>query len=189
MIRNANFRGSDQHLESLNSEELFDLFESYHTTKTAAVPYTKLAEAWSLLFSTLYLSAEELIDGMQKGEHLLGEEKEQILREFVQADCKGSGFFVIEVIQKGGNMDRASVIMMANLEDLGSFVYRNTTALHLLADVCDKKMRPVFIRKAGKKESTRRFFRGPGAPGPLYPPRIERPEKGGPECDQSCLFP
>lgn len=88
---------------------------------------------------------------MLGGKHPLGIDKEQFLREFIQADCASGGGFVFEVIRKGGNIDRGALMMLAGLEDLATLTYRDTTALHMLAEACDKTIRPAFIRRAGKK--------------------------------------
>ncbi len=40
--------------------------------------------------------------------------------------------------------------MIADLENLAAIGINGTTALHLLADACDKGVRPTFIRRAGK---------------------------------------
>jgi hypothetical protein len=163
MMRVPDLRISGRQLESLSAGQLFDLFEYFHKTKTTAIPLTNLAEAWGLLFSILYLSAEELVIGLQSGEHLLGKDKEHILREFIRDDCRSGGVFVLEVIQKGGNIDRAALIMIAGLEDLASLDYRGTTALHLLAEACDKRVRPALIGLAGKK-ALAEFYDAKGFP-------------------------
>jgi CheY-like chemotaxis protein len=110
-----------------------------------------LYEAWTTLFSKLYLTPEELIDGMESGQHRLGEENERILREFIKADCASRGIFVLTVIKKGGMMDRAALIMIADLADIAGFEHEKTTGLHMLVTACDKRVRPALIKKAGKK--------------------------------------
>ena len=151
MIRTPDLRITGQQLESLSTGQLFKLFESFHQTKKTAIPYPDFAEAWGLLFSSLYLSADELVKEMQGENHLLGKDKERILREFVKSDCRSGGVFVLEVIRKGGNIDRAALIMIAGLEDLASLECHRSTALHLLAEACDKRVRPTLIDMAGKK--------------------------------------
>jgi hypothetical protein len=138
-------------LESLSPGQLFGLFDTYLKTKSIPVQYTDLAIAWGLLFSNSYLSADELINSMQKGQHLLGEDKERVLREFIHADCRSGGVVVLDVIRKGGNIDRAALIMIANHEDLAGLQQGNTTALHMLAEACDRTVRPILILRAGKK--------------------------------------
>jgi hypothetical protein len=138
-------------LENFRTEQLLTLFGSYLKTRSRVIDYGQLSDAWGMLFSSLYLSGEELIDGMQSGEHRLKETDEHLLREFVRDDCRSGGFFVLNVIKKGGNTDRAALIMIADLEDLACIEYKGTTAIHLLASACDKGVRPVLIQKAGKK--------------------------------------
>jgi hypothetical protein len=110
-----------------------------------------LSGAWGMLFSHYYLSAEELVDDVAGGEHRLGEDREQMLRAFIRADCARGSPFVLDVIRKGGKIDRAALIMMADLEDLAAIELNGTTALHKLADACDKGVRPALIRRAGKR--------------------------------------
>ena len=138
-------------LENIGSVQLLTLFESCLKTGLRGTNVRQLAEAWGTLFSNHYLSAEELVDEMQRGEHRLGARNEQILREFLRADCRSGGGFVLNVIKKGGNIDRAALIMIADLDDLAGIEHNGTTAVHLLADACDKWVRPVLIRKAGKR--------------------------------------
>ena len=105
-------------LENIGSAQLITLFESCLKTGLRGTNVRQLAEAWGTLFSNHYLSAEELVDEMQRGEQRLGARNEQILKEFVKADCRSGGVFVLNVIKKGGNIDRAALIMIADLEDL-----------------------------------------------------------------------
>ena len=136
-------------LENFGTDKLLRLFASCRNTGSRAVDYGRLSDAWGTLFSNLYLSAEELVDEMQRGEHRLDEENEGMLREFIRADCRSGGLFVLNVIKKGGKTDRAALIMIADLNDLARIEYNGTTAIHLLADSCDKGVRPALIRKAG----------------------------------------
>jgi hypothetical protein len=55
------------------------------------------------------------------------------------------------VISKGGNIERAALIMIADFADSASVEHNGTTALHLLAEACDKRVRPVIIERAGKR--------------------------------------
>jgi len=54
------------------------------------------------------------------------------------------------VARNGGKIDRAALIMLADLSDLGSVSSGGSTALHLLAAACDRRVRPVLIERAGK---------------------------------------
>jgi hypothetical protein len=137
-------------LESLSAGQLFELFAAWQKSRAIPVQYLDLASAWGLLFSAVFLSADELVDAMEKGEYALGEERDGILREFIRDDCRSGGSVVIEMIRKGGHMDRAALIMIADPVDLGGLVNGGTTALHLLAEACDRTLRPALIRRAGK---------------------------------------
>jgi hypothetical protein len=138
-------------LENLGTAQLLGFFESCLKTGSRVGDYGRLSDAWGTLFSGLYLSGEELIEEMQRGEHRLGAKDERMLREFVSADCRNGGLFVLNVIKKGGTIDRAALIMIADLGDLAGIEHNGTTAIHLLADACDKGLRPALIRKAGNR--------------------------------------
>jgi hypothetical protein len=146
-------------LENCGSQELLRLFAYCLKTGFRAVDYSRLSDAWGTLFSGLYLSSEELVDEMQSKEHRLGDENERMLREFIREDCQNRGLFVLNVIKKGGNIDRAALIMIADLEDLAEIRHDGTTAIHLLADACDKGVRPALIQKAGKRLLSRLYDR------------------------------
>jgi hypothetical protein len=138
-------------LENYGPDQLVGLFGASRTSGSRVIDYGQLSDAWGMLFSGLYLSGGELIDEMQRGEHRIKEEDEHMLREFIRGDSRSGGLFVLKVIKKGGSIDRAALLMIADLEDLTGIEYNGTTAIHLLADACDKGIRPVLIQKAGKK--------------------------------------
>jgi hypothetical protein len=138
-------------MESCGVQQLLGIFEYYLKTGVRGVDYGQLPDAWGTLFSEKYLSAEELVDSLQGGEHRLGEDKELMLREFIRGDCAAGGPLVLSIIKKGGKIDRAALIMIADPADLAALENSGTTALHLLADACDKGVRPAFIARAGKK--------------------------------------
>jgi len=138
-------------LENFGTDQLLGLFSSCTKTGSRVVDNSLLSDAWGTLFSRLYLSAGELVDEMQRGEHRLDDEQETMLREFIRADCSKGGLFVLNVIHKGGTIDRAALIMIADLDDLAGIEYHGSTALHLLADTCDKWGRPALVRKAGPR--------------------------------------
>jgi hypothetical protein len=138
-------------LENCDTDKLLWIFDTLLKTGTRRLDSGLLADAWDKLFSDVYLSAEELVDAMQRGEHRLGEDNEHMLHEFIKADCAVGGSFVMKVIKNGGKIDRAALIMIADLEDLASLVDNGMTALHTLVDACDRKVRPALIRKAGKE--------------------------------------
>ncbi len=112
--------------------------------------YHLLADAWGRMFSDLFLSAKELADEMEQGQHRLGKEREQMLHDFIKADCASGGSVVLDIIRNGGMIDRAALIRIADLEDLAGIRYNGIMALQLLIDACDKKVRPVLIRRAGR---------------------------------------
>jgi hypothetical protein len=138
-------------LEDLSTDQLFGIFEYSGRTTSRAVPPAELAEVWGLFFSGLFLSAEELVSGMQGGENPLREDRQQVLRDFIRADCERGGAFVLAVIRSGGKIDRAALVMIACLEDLAGVESKGSTALHLLAAACDRRLRPALIERAGKK--------------------------------------
>jgi hypothetical protein len=138
-------------LERYGSAELLGIFETCLRTGIKKTEYGLLSDAWGKLFSDIYLSAEELVDEMQRGERRLSDDKEGMLREFIRADCATGGVFVMKVITSGGKIDRAALIMIADLEDLAGLEVNGTTAIHLLIDACDKRVRPALIRRAGRR--------------------------------------
>jgi hypothetical protein len=143
--------GRTDRLEQLKPDQILTIFASCLQRGYRRDLHSDFAAAWGNLFSTLYLSADDLVTGMQAGEHPLGEAGERILREFIKTDCAAGGFFILDVISKGGNIDRAALIMIADMNDIASVEHNGTTALHLLADACDKRVRPVMIERAGKR--------------------------------------
>jgi len=138
-------------LERSGHDELLGIFGACLKSGSIKTDYARLADAWGMLFSGMYLSAAELVEGMLAGEHRLGEDKEAMLREFIKADCARGGFFTINIIQKGGTIDRAALIMIADLADLAGLKHDGTPAIHLLVTSCDKRVRPTLIRKAGAR--------------------------------------
>ena len=115
-------------LENFGTDQLLGLFSSCTKTGSRVVDNSLLSDAWGTLFSRLYLSAGELVDEMQRGEHRLDDEQETMLREFIRADCSKGGLFVLNVIHKGGTIDRAALIMIADLDDFAGIEYNGSTA-------------------------------------------------------------
>jgi hypothetical protein len=138
-------------IERCSTDDLLGIFESYLRTNTRKIAYNDFPVAWGILFSNLYLSAEELVSEVNAGKHQLGEVKESMLREFIRVDCQTGGAFVVNVIKTGGKIDRAALIMFSDPGDLAGLVYQGSTALHILVEACDKGVRPVLIERAGKK--------------------------------------
>ena len=151
MLRTPLSNARTDRLENLTPEQILGIFASFHQAGTRRDLHKELADAWGALFSGLYLSAEDLVSGIQDGSGQLGNGNEQMLRDFISADCTSGGSFVLDVISRGGKIDRAALIMIADLQDLAKLDQKGSTALHLLADACDKRIRPVMVRKAGKK--------------------------------------
>lgn len=138
-------------LEHCTPEQLFDIFENCLKSGSRRGVCSELPDAWGTLFSGLYLSSDELAESMTGGDTRLPDEKVRMLREFIRADCATGGHFVLGVIVKGGMIDRAALIMVADIENLAGLEHAGTTALHLLADACDRSVRPALIRRAGVK--------------------------------------
>jgi len=136
-------------LEKCDSHQLLGIFEHCLKTGSRKTKYGQLPDVWGTLFSRLYLSAVELVEAMQAGEHRLGEESERMLSGFIKADCAARGAFVLAVIKQGGMIDRSALIMIADLSDLASIEDDGTTALHRLMSACDPRVRPVLITRAG----------------------------------------
>jgi len=137
-------------MERYTPGQLLSLFEACLKTGSLKAEHGQLYEAWATLFNKVYLTPEELIDSMERGEHRLGKDAEIMLCEFVKADCASRGIFILNVIKKGGMMDRAALVMIADLADIAGFGHERTTGLHMLVTACDKRVRPALIKKAGK---------------------------------------
>lgn len=138
-------------LERCGSAELLEIFETCLKTGSNKSPYGPLAAVWGRLFSEIFLSAEELVDEMQQEERRFSNDHERMLREFIKADCAGGGRFVLDVVKTGGKIDRAALIMIADLDNLVDIEDNGRMALLLLIEACDKRVRPVLIRRAGKR--------------------------------------
>lgn len=151
--------GRTDQLEHLKPDQILAIFSSCLRTGYRRDLHGDFALVWGNLFSALYLSADDLVTGMQGGDHPLGNAGEHLLREFIKADCAAGGFFILDVISKGGNIDRAALIMIADMNDIASVEHNGTTALHLLADACDRRVRPVMIERAGKQLLSRLYDR------------------------------
>ena len=136
-------------LEHCKPEDLLDLFETCLKTRLKSSICRELPDAWSALFTELYLSADDLMEEMAGGRHRLPEQRERMLREFIALDCATGGSFVLDVIWKGGMTDRAALIMIADPDSLAALEHSGTTAIHMLADACHPGARPALIKRAG----------------------------------------
>ncbi len=154
MARAPAFHSQREQFEDLSTDQIFKLFESSCKTKKSSLSSKDLADAWGVLFSGVCLSAEELVNGMLTGQHPLNTDREKILCEFIRNDCKSGGGFVLEVARSGGKIDRAALIMIGDPENLAGVEHHGSTALHILAEACDRAMRPALISRAGKKALT-----------------------------------
>jgi hypothetical protein len=138
-------------LESCDTRQLLGMFGAVLVPGSRPAEYSQLPDVWGTLFSRLYLSPVELVEEMQAGEHRLGEESERMLCGFIKADCAAGGAFVLNVITRGGMIDRSALIMIADPADLAGTDYDGTTALHLLMAACDRRVRHVLIARAGRQ--------------------------------------
>ncbi len=138
-------------LETSESSKLLEMFETHVKTGVRGKDYKILPNIWGILFSNLFISPMDLIDSMQDGDPMLGKENVMMLRQFIKKDCMSGGRFVEDVIKKGGMIDRAALIVIADPHDLAKIQRDGTTAIHQLAVACDKRMRPELIRKFGKQ--------------------------------------
>lgn len=138
-------------LERCGSAELLGILEQSQKSGSINTPYGPLAAVWGRLFSELFLSAEELIDNFDREEHRLSDHHERMLKDLIRADCAGGGPFILDVIKSGGKIDRTALIFYADMEDLLGVESSGKAALLLLIEVCDRRVRPVLIRKAGTR--------------------------------------
>jgi hypothetical protein len=136
-------------LEHCTTNELLEIFERCLKMGSHRIMCSDLAEAWGTLFSDLYLTPNELTEKLAKGDPRIPEEKRCMLREFIRGDCAAGGHFVLDVIVKGGMIDRAALIMIAEMGNLAALEHAGTTALHMLANACDRSVRPALIQRAG----------------------------------------
>jgi len=138
-------------LETSKPQQLLGIFEACMKTGPKGTEYGKLPDIWEILFSTIYSSPVELVDEMRSGKHSLGEDNEHRLNQFIKADCVSGGKFVLNVIKKGGKIETSTLIMIADLNDLARITREDTTAIHMLVNACDNRVRPELIKKLGKR--------------------------------------
>lgn len=148
----SSFQSSERYaLETSESSKLIEKFRTDGKTEVKGNNYKILPDIWGILFSNMFISPMDLIDSMHRGDPMLGEENVNMLRQFIKKDCMNGGRFVQAVIKKGGMIDRAALIMIADPGDLARIDCNGTTAIHQLAMICDKRIRPELIRKFGKQ--------------------------------------
>jgi CheY-like chemotaxis protein len=138
-------------LEHSEPKKLLERFEKALKTKVPRAEYKMLPDIWGILFSRLYISPVDLINSMNSREGKISEQDVQLLRLFIKLDCRKGGRFVEAVIQKGGMLDRAALIMIADPSDLARLERDGTTAIHQLITACDNLIRSELIRKIGKQ--------------------------------------
>jgi hypothetical protein len=141
-------------VEKCGTDQLLGLFAYCQRPESRGISYRMLTDAWGALFSGLYLSAEELVEEVERGVYRLDEANRQMLGRFLQADSRNGCPFILNVIRKGGTIDRAALFMIVEPKDLAAIDLGGTSALHQLADACDKGIRPAFIRRAGRLLAT-----------------------------------
>lgn len=137
-------------IERCGPDGLLRIFRASLTTRPNKADYGLLAGAWGSLFARTYLSAEEMVDEMERGVYRFSGDDDRMLRDFIRQDCASGGLFVVEVIRNGGTLDRAALVLFADLNDLATVEFNGVTAVQLLLEACDKRTRPYLIRKAGK---------------------------------------
>ncbi|PKL70642.1 MAG: hypothetical protein CVV30_04655 [Methanomicrobiales archaeon HGW-Methanomicrobiales-1] len=151
-IFGSTFQSSELYaLETSESSKLLEKFETAVKREVKGNNYKILPDIWGILFSNLFISPMDLIDSMHRGDAILGKENVNMLRQFIKNDCMSGGWFVQAVIKKGGMIDRAALIMIADPRDLARIQRDGTTAIHQLAKICDRRIRPELIRKFGKQ--------------------------------------
>ena len=151
MLRPSIPNSEKSYLENCKPQQLLGIFGSCMKTGPKGNQYGLLPDAWGILFSNMYLSPVELVDDMRSRKHQLGGENEHLLRQFIKADCASRGTFVLNVIKKGGMIDRSALMMIADLGDLAGLERDGTTAIHLLVTACDRRVRPELIRRLGSR--------------------------------------
>jgi len=134
-------------LERSTPQQLLELFESTLVEGSKKPDVRILSSAWGILFSGLFLSGTDV----QNEIDTISRENREMLKKVIRADCTRGGRFVFTIIRKGGKIDRAALIMIADFRYLAGIEQDGITAIHMLAKVCDKNIRPVFIERAGKK--------------------------------------
>jgi hypothetical protein len=84
--------GRTDRFEQLKPDQILAIFASCLQGNFRRDLHNDFAEAWGNLFSTLYISADDPVSGMQGGEHPLGEAGEHMFREFIRMDCEAGVF-------------------------------------------------------------------------------------------------
>lgn len=135
-------------IEKATPRQLIDLFGTSVAEGQKRPDPGTLFMAWGALFSSLFLSSSDL----QNDIDTISREDRELLCQVIHDDCaRRGGRFVFTILQKGANLDRAALVVIANLNDLATVTQDGEPALILLIKTCDKSIRPLLIEKAGKR--------------------------------------
>ncbi|PKG32761.1 response regulator [Methanoregula sp.] len=135
-------------IEKATPRQLIDLFGTSVAGGQKRPNPGTLFMAWGALFSSLFLSSSDL----QNDIDTISREDRELLCRVIHDDCtRSGGKFVFTILQKGANLDRAALVVIANLSDLATVTQDGEPAIILLIKTCDKSIRPLLIEKAGKR--------------------------------------
>jgi len=135
-------------IEKATPRQLIELFESTFADGPKRPDPGTLFMAWGALFSSLFLSSSDL----QNDIDTISREDRELLCRVIHDDCvRHGGRFVFTILRKGANLDRAALVVIANLNDLAAVSQDGEPAINLLIKTCDKSIRPLLIEKAGKR--------------------------------------
>jgi len=135
-------------IEKASPRQLIELFGSSFTDGSKRPDTGTLFMAWGTLFSSLFLSSSDL----QNDIDTISREDRELLCRVIHDDCtRRGGKFVFTILQKGANLDRAALVVIANLNDLATVAQDGEPAINMLIKTCDKSIRPLLIEKAGKR--------------------------------------
>lgn len=147
-VRMATPQSSLSWIEKASPRELIDLLGSSLADGPKRPDAGTLFMAWGALFSNLFLSSADL----QNDIDTISREDRELLSRVIHEDCtRRGGKFVLSLIQKGATLDRAALVVIANLNDLAAVMQDGEPAIILLIKTCDKSTRPLLIEKAGKR--------------------------------------
>ena len=151
MLRSPVKSAEQKRLEQAGPDRILQAFQLCLEKGRGHPAYSHLPRAWGTLFQYYYLTAEEMLECMREGIHRIETADEEMLREFIRADCKNNGPFVPEVIRIGGKIDRIALIQIADFRDLAQRNLSGSTALHVFTAACDPDIRPYLISMAGRR--------------------------------------
>jgi len=147
-LRMAKPHSSLSWIEKATPRQLIELFGTSFSEGPKRPDPGTLFMGWGTLFSSLFLSSADL----QNDIDTISREDRELLCRVIHDDCtRRGGKFVFTIIQKGANLDRAALVVIANLDDLATVSQDGEPAIILLIKTCDKSIRPLLIEKAGKR--------------------------------------